>query len=100
MKKFLPFVLLIIGCVALPVIDWWWHQPHNPPPAVTGNLWPSCHWEGSQDQNNWIVVFQIDDLKHHKNVWKQQVETGVSEQAADTLCDAYVKLDMERRNGR
>lgn len=97
MKKFLPYILLIIGCVALPVIDWWWYQPHNPPPAITGELRPSCHWQGTLGENNWIVVFQIDDLKRHKIAWEQQVASGLSGDAAGELCDAYTNLGKEKK---
>ena len=92
MKKFMPFIFVIFLMVATPTVDWWRHLPKNPPPAFSDKLWPSCHWEGSEDKNNWIVVFQIDDLNHQKIAWKQEVATGLSGQAAEKLCDAYVSL--------
>jgi hypothetical protein len=98
MKRFLSYIGLASLLIAAPAIDWLWHRPHNPPPVITGELWPSCHWQGTQDQNDWIVVFQIDDLKQWKIAWKQQVATGISEQAAEHLCDAYV--DLEKSNGK
>ena len=92
MKKLLLFALMALGCMSLIAVEWWWDLPKNPPPAITDKLRPSCHWSGSPDQNNWIVVFQVDDLKHQKLAWKQQVAIGVSEQDAEHLCDAYVDL--------
>jgi hypothetical protein len=92
MKKFLPYAFLVVMMCVAPVAGWWWNLPKNPPPQITGNLWPSCHWEGSQDKNDWIVVFQIDDIGHQKIYWKQQVATGVSQQEGESLCDAYTEL--------
>jgi hypothetical protein len=92
MKKFLFYIFLLLGCTSPYVVNWVYNFPKNPPPQITGNLWPSCHWTGTPNQSNWIVIFQIDDIGNQKIYWKQQVATRVSQQEAESLCDAYTEL--------
>jgi len=76
-----------IGSVAIVAI-----YPHeNKPPRFQDAGWPSCHWDGTPDKNDWQVSFQIDGTKPNQIVWKQWVATGISEKAAENLCDAYVR---------
>lgn len=67
----------------------------NEPPVMSTDLYPSCHWDGTQDKNDWKVVFSDFGFdpktkRLDRRVWEQTVAKGVSEKAAENLCDAFV----------
>lgn len=81
-------------CVVILVLSFVLMLPHkNIPPKfqLKEQVWPSCSWSGTQDQNDWQVSFSIIDWENNKKIWTQWVAVGLSEDAAAKLCDAYVQ---------
>lgn len=85
-------VVAFVSMIVLAGVLGYTYPHENKPPKFAGEVWPSCHWEGSDGANDWRVLFQIDDLPHQTVFWRQWVAQGLSEKAAESLCDAYVKI--------
>jgi len=99
MKKFL-FVLSGLGLLALSMFILM-PKPVNEPPHMSADLYPSCHWDGSENESNWRVEFHEDRFnsktKHWTAIWRQTVAIGVSEKAAERLCDAYTQIGFKEK---
>lgn len=90
-KKFVGGMLLIALALFLSLIPSIYSH-EDMPPKFQDQIWPSCHWGGSDDEKarDWRVEFLMVDRKTNKTVWKHWVATGLSGKAAEQLCDAYI----------
>lgn len=65
--KVLATLVTVLGIVFL-IYSAYPHESKPPKFQVQNQVWPSCHWDGSQDKNDWEVEFYVIDWKQNKTV--------------------------------